>query len=79
MKNNLKGYRNMLGLSQTEMCVKIGIGLTSYCMKEQGKRDFNQTEMENIVEVFREEDSNLTMDILFKRKKCQSEEKCKNE
>ena len=69
MKNSLKGYRNMLGFSQTEMCEKIGIGLTSYCMKEQGKRDFNQTEMENIVEVFRAEDSNLTMDVLFKRTK----------
>ena len=44
MINKVKGYRNMINLSQKEMAELLGISFTSYCHKEQGKRDFKDNE-----------------------------------
>lgn len=41
--NKVKGYRNMIGFSQTEMAEKIGISRDSYTRKESAN-NFTETE-----------------------------------
>ncbi|MBC8059298.1 MAG: transcriptional regulator [Clostridiaceae bacterium] len=67
INNKLVGYRNRLGLTQTEMATKIGIGLTSYNFKEQGKKDFKQSEMEAITTLIKQDIPDITMDKIFFR------------
>lgn len=50
--NKLKALRVEHGLTQTQMAKLIGIGLTSYNNKENGKLDFNITEIEKIKKIF---------------------------
>ena len=42
--NKVKGYRNMLGLSQKEMANKLGISMNAYRNKENGKVEFRDNE-----------------------------------
>ena len=42
--NKIKGYRNMLGLSQKEMAAKLDISINAYRNKENGKVDFRDSE-----------------------------------
>lgn len=67
MNYKLLGYRRVVGLTQKEMSALIGIGSTSYSLKESGKRDFTQTEMENIIKVFRKNGKDFKMDEIFFR------------
>lgn len=67
MNNKLLGYRKMLGLTQTEMAQLSGMCLTTYNFKEQGKKDFTQSEMEKITEVIKEKFPTVTMDEIFFR------------
>lgn len=48
------------GLKQSEVAKKINICERSYNLKENGKRDFNITEMKRLAIVF-----NCTLDDLF--------------
>ncbi|MGK0719115.1 helix-turn-helix transcriptional regulator [Streptococcus uberis] len=42
--NKIKGYRNMLGLTQEELGKKLGISKQSYHNKETGKTSFSDSE-----------------------------------
>jgi len=68
MNKYLLGYRKMMHLTQLEMATKMQITLTSYCYKENGKRDFRQTEMEQIMDILNVEFPSLTMDKVFRRR-----------
>ena len=67
MNYNLIGYRNMLRLSQEAMGLKIGICRDSYQSKENGKKDFTQTEIENIMKILKEKRPELTVEEVFLR------------
>ncbi len=70
--NNLKqyqtliGYRKMAGLNQRDMKDILGISLTVYNAKENGKVRFNQDDMKKIKNVLSEKlNKKLTIDELF--------------
>ncbi|AEZ61461.1 transcriptional regulator, putative [Streptococcus infantarius subsp. infantarius CJ18] len=42
--NKIKGYRNMLGLTQEQMGKKLGITKQTYHNKEVGKNSFSDKE-----------------------------------
>lgn len=65
MNKNLVAYRKLLGLNQSTMASKIGISLTSYSLKENGKFPFNQKEMIKIVQIIKEKYPDVTMDDIF--------------
>ncbi|KGK88000.1 transcriptional regulator [Clostridium sp. HMP27] len=65
MNNKIKVYRRFFNISQSEMAKIIGIGLTSYNQKEQGKKDFTYTEMATILKYFKEKIPDLTADDIF--------------
>lgn len=44
MVNKVKGYRNMLKLTQKELAQNLGISTVSYIKKENGKTDFKDVE-----------------------------------
>jgi len=67
MNYNLIGYRNMLRLSQEAMGAKIGMCRDSYQKKENGKLDFTQTEIENIMKILKEKKPLLTIEEVFLR------------
>ncbi len=53
MKNlKIKGKRNELGLTQTEMAKLLDIELCTYNLKEQGKRDFTIKEAIKMCKIF---------------------------
>lgn len=43
--NNIKAERVRAGLTQTYLAEKLGISLTSYCLKETGARRFTVDEL----------------------------------
>lgn len=65
MNNTLKAYRKLLNITQIEMAEIIGIGLTSYNHKEQGKKVFTQSEMAQILNFLRTKIPNITADEIF--------------
>jgi len=69
MINKVKGYRNMINLSQKEMAKLLGISFTSYCHKEQGKREFKDNEKIVFFEIVKKSVPNVTIEeIFFSRK-----------
>ena len=65
MNRNLVGYRTLIGLTQTEMCKKIGMSLSSYSERENGKREFRASEMKKIMEIINEKYPLMTMEEIF--------------
>lgn len=65
MNTNVAVCRRALNISQSKMAKMIGIGLTSYNLKENGKSGFNQFEMIKILEVFEKRGLNVTADQIF--------------
>ena len=65
MSNRVHGYRNMLGLTQKELAKALNITPQSVSAKENGKRSFTDNEKVFLLELFREEDNDLTIDKLF--------------
>ncbi|MDK6804238.1 transcriptional regulator [Aerococcus sp. UMB7834] len=63
--NKIRGYRTMLGLTQTDMADKLGITKQSYWLKEHGKISFNDKDKVIILELFKAVDPTLTIDALF--------------
>ncbi len=59
---NLKAERIRHGYSQMEIAKLSGMSETTYNLKENGKRDFTQTEMLLLSKILEK-----TMDELFKR------------
>ena len=52
--NNLriKAYRTLNEISQAEAASKLGIGLTSFCNKEQGKSSWTDVEIAKLANMF---------------------------
>ena len=48
MNRQLIAYRKTLNMSQTDMAKAIGMCLTSYNLKENGKSDFTQRHNPNV-------------------------------
>lgn len=44
MVNKVKGYRNMLKLTQKELAKNLGISTVSYIKKENGQSEFKDVE-----------------------------------
>lgn len=44
VKNKVKGYRIMLGLTQQEVANELNISISSYINKESGRTAFKDTE-----------------------------------
>lgn len=65
MNSNVAVCRRALNISQSKMAKLIGVGLTSYNLKENGKSSFNQIEMIKILEIFRNKGLNVTADQIF--------------
>lgn len=61
----LKGYRNMLDLTQKDMAKKLGISPQSYSNKETGKNAFNDRERLAIKSIVAEVKPDITIDELF--------------
>lgn len=63
--DRLKGYRVMLGLTQSQMADKLNISLQSYNNKETGKTPFNDKEKRVIKSMVAEVEPDITIDKLF--------------
>ena len=63
--NKVKGYRNMLNLSQEKLGDYLGISKQTYSLKEIGKVSFNDKEKSQLLDLFKQIDPNLTIDYLF--------------
>lgn len=69
MTNKVKGYRNMLNLTQKEIAIKLGISYVSYSKKENGKRDFKDIEKMKFKELLEPHFPNITLEEIFFNKK----------
>lgn len=49
MNVKLKGKRVEKGFNQTQLANKLGINLSTYCQKENGKVDFTLTEIQDLM------------------------------
>lgn len=65
MNKNLGAYRRALNISQSEMAKVVGLGLTSYNLKENGKSYFTQKQMLEILNFFNDKGLKLTADEIF--------------
>ncbi|MBF0818603.1 helix-turn-helix transcriptional regulator [Streptococcus acidominimus] len=63
--DRLKGYRVMLGLTQSQMADKLSISLQSYNNKETGKTPFNDKEKRLVKSMVAEIEPDITIDKLF--------------
>lgn len=63
--NKIKGYRNMLSMSQLEMSKKLNISETTYRNKENGKGVFNSKEMKLFVDLLKMKGIDEKVDSIF--------------
>jgi putative transcriptional regulator len=67
MYNKLIGYRNMINLSQADICKALGIWVQTYSRKENGKFDFTLREAKIITKLLQREMPELTMEQIFEK------------
>ncbi|WP_455043293.1 helix-turn-helix transcriptional regulator [Granulicatella adiacens] len=65
MYNKVRGYRNMLKMSQEKLGDYLGITKQTYHLKEVGKLEFKTEEMKKIKELVSEIFPNITIDDIF--------------
>ena len=63
--NKIKGFRNYLGLNQTQVADVLGITLTAYRNKEQGKTGWKDSERLIIKEMLAPYFEGVTIDDIF--------------
>lgn len=63
--NKVKGYRNMVGITQAEMAKKIGVSERSYVAKENDISKFTVNELSAVIQVLNEHNLNVKMADLF--------------
>lgn len=63
--NKLVGYRKMYGLNQSDIAKVLKIGVNTYSFKENGKTEFNISEIRKITTLLKEYNPKLTMDEIF--------------
>lgn len=61
----VSGYRHMLGLTQQEISMYLGITSQSYSSKERGVRPFSDSEKIKLKALFRGVNPNITIDTIF--------------
>lgn len=65
MMNKVKGYRNMLKLTQKEIAEKLGISTVAYIKKENGKSEFKDSEKIKFKELLLPYFPNITLEEIF--------------
>ncbi|MCO4598041.1 putative transcriptional regulator [Streptococcus infantarius subsp. infantarius] len=65
VKNKIKGYRTMLGFTQTEMGKVLGISKQSYYNKENGKVAFSDSEKIAFKKCLEPYFSNIKLEDIF--------------
>lgn len=50
---SIKCYRLFYGYSQEYLAYKLGIEQSNYCLREQGKTNFKDAEIETLKELFK--------------------------
>ncbi|WP_454922783.1 helix-turn-helix transcriptional regulator [Abiotrophia defectiva] len=65
VKNKIRGYRNMLGMTQTEMGAKLGITKQGYHRKEVGKSNFSDEEKMTFKKLLLPLFPNITLEDIF--------------
>ena len=65
MRWTLLKYRKQLGLTHSELAIKIGISINSYGKKENGLVPFKENEMAIILELFKSDSIITTLNDLF--------------
>ncbi|EKB53733.1 helix-turn-helix transcriptional regulator [Falseniella ignava] len=63
--NLVKGYRNMMNLTQEDVADVLGMTKQQYNPKELGRRPFNDKEKIILLNIFKQADPSLTIDRLF--------------
>lgn len=63
--NLVKGYRNMMNLTQEDVANKLGMTKQQYNPKELGRRPFNDKEKVILLNIFKQADPTLTIERLF--------------
>jgi len=63
--NKIKGYRVMIGLTQTEMAKELNMGLRTYITKEQDNSKFTLSELNDIVDVLVKHKLNVKIENLL--------------
>ena len=65
MTNKVKGYRNMLNLSQKEMAKLLDMSTLSYHNKEKGKYEFKDAEKIKFKRMLEPHFPNITLEDIF--------------
>ncbi len=65
MYGKIKGYRNMLNLTQTELGKELGLTKQSYSNKERGKREFTDKEKKKMKDLLLPIFPDVTIDDIF--------------
>lgn len=63
--NLVKGYRNMLNLTQEDLAKKLGVTKQAYSLKEIGKTPYSDKEKVILLNIFQQADPTLTIESLF--------------
>lgn len=61
----IKGYRNMVGLTQFEMAKKLGCSLSSYQAKENGKVHFRDNEKQLFITFLMQKGIEVSIEEVF--------------
>jgi putative transcriptional regulator len=65
MYSKIKGYRNMLNMTQEELASKFGITKQSYSNKERGRNEFSDKEKIIFKELLQPLFPTVTIDDIF--------------
>ena len=61
----VKGFRNMLNLSQKEVADMLGLSKQSFSLKERGKVKFTIDEMKTLKNLFSSINPHITIEDIF--------------
>ena len=65
VKNKVKGYRIMLGLTQRDVSMKLNISMGSYINKENGRTAFKDNEKLEFKKLLEPHFPNITLEEIF--------------
>lgn len=65
IKNKVKGYRIMLGLTQQEVANKLNISISSYINKESGRTAFKDNEKMSFKDLLLPYFPNISLEEIF--------------
>lgn len=65
IRNRVKGYRVMLGMTQKKLGQLLGCTAQSISSKERGRTSFKDNEKLKLLELFKSIDNTLTIDEIF--------------